>query len=207
MKGKLFFQGIIIDIGKIPVLSLCWIQEQPHSFEQVINDYVNEWACTIVIMTKMWALSIKHAYTAHLYYCRFGICLPQPKYNNPPPSTRGRLTPLPEKHTTRKYNISARDPGGTDVILAHFLFFHPYKKCAKITSVPPGSLADMLHLRVVCFFCAASARRRRESSPKVDGGRLLFLGVANKFRNGNSWTVTLEQIIRSISNRSKRVSC
>ena len=25
------------------------------------------------------------------------------------------------KHTTRKYNISAREPGGTDVILAHFL--------------------------------------------------------------------------------------
>ena len=25
------------------------------------------------------------------------------------------------KHTTRKYNISAREPRGTDVILAHFL--------------------------------------------------------------------------------------
>ena len=91
-----------------------------------------------------------------------------------------------KKDTTHKYNISAREPRGTDVILAHFLFFHPYKKCAKITSVPPGSLADMLHLHVVCFFCAASARRRRESSPKADGGRLLFLGVANKFRNGNN---------------------
>ena len=30
-----------------------------------------------------------------------------------------------KKHTTCKCNISAREPGGTDVILAHFLFFHP----------------------------------------------------------------------------------
>ena len=118
-----------------------------------------------------------------------------PKNNNLPPSAFGDDSRLrlalaaQKKHTTCKCNISAREPGGTDVILAHFLFFHPYKKCAKITSVPPGSLADMLYLHVVCFFCAASARQRRESSPKADGGRLLFLGVANKFRNGNKLSI------------------
>ena len=69
------------------------------------------------------------------------------------------------KHTLHKYNVYARVPGGNGGIWAHFFFFHPYKKCAKITSVSPGSLADMLYLRVVCLFCAASARRRRESSP------------------------------------------
>ena len=93
-----------------------------------------------------------------------------PKNNNLPPSAFGNDSRLclalaaQKKHTTHKCNISTREPRGTDVILAHFLYFHPYKKCAKITSVPPGSLADMLHLRVVCFFCAASARQRRESS-------------------------------------------
>ena len=46
-----------------------------------------------------------------------------------------------------------------------FLFFHPYKKCAKITSVPLGSLADKLYLHVVCLFCAASTRRRHELLP------------------------------------------
>ena len=38
-------------------------------------------------------------------YCRFGICLPQPKYNNPPPSTQRRLTPLPGTCSTKEaYN-------------------------------------------------------------------------------------------------------
>ena len=69
------------------------------------------------------------------------------------------------KHTTRKYNISAREPGGTDVILAHFLQGWKKKKCAQILPLPPGALADKLYLRVVCLFCAASARRRCESSP------------------------------------------
>ena len=49
------------------------------------------------------------------------------------------------------------------------------KKCTQILPLPPGTLADMLYLRVVFLFCAASARRRRESSPKADRGRLLFL--------------------------------
>ena len=71
-----------------------------------------------------------------------------------------------KKHTTRKYNISDRVPGSTDVIWARFLFFILSKKCAKIISVLPGTLSDMLYLRVVCLFCAASPRRRRESSPK-----------------------------------------
>ena len=71
-----------------------------------------------------------------------------------------------KKHTTRKYNIFARVPGSTDRIWTHFLFFILSKKCAKITSVLPGTLADMFYLRVVCFLCAASPRRRRESSPK-----------------------------------------
>ena len=94
-----------------------------------------------------------------------------PKNNNLPPSafsndSRLRLALAAQnKHTMRRYNISARVPGGNGGIWAHFFFFHPYKKCAKITSVPPGPLADMLYLRVVCLFCAASPRQRRESSP------------------------------------------
>ena len=69
------------------------------------------------------------------------------------------------KHTVRKYNISARVPRGNGRIWAHFSFFHPYKKCAKIPSLPPGYLADKLYLHTVCLFCAASAMQRRESSP------------------------------------------
>ena len=94
-----------------------------------------------------------------------------PKNNNLPPSVFGDNSHLrlafaaQNKHTIRKYNISARVPGGNGGIWAHFFFFHCYKKCTKITSVPPGSLADMLYLRVVCLFCAASARRRCELSP------------------------------------------
>ena len=34
-------------------------------------------------------------------YCRFGICLPQPKYNNLPPVTRQRLTPSPGTRSTK----------------------------------------------------------------------------------------------------------
>ena len=60
-------------------------------------------------------------------------------------------------------------------------FFHPYKKVCQIPLLPLGTLADMLYLPVVCLFCAASARQRRELLVKADGGRLLFLGVANKF--------------------------
>ena len=70
-----------------------------------------------------------------------------------------------KKHTTRKYNISSRVPGSTDGILAHFFERMKNKKCAQITSVLPGTLEDMLYLRVVCFFCAVSPRRRRESLP------------------------------------------
>ena len=112
-----------------------------------------------------------------LFHVIYEVLLPfrnlfaTPKNNNLPPSGFGDDSRLrlalaaQKKHTIRKYNISARVPGGNGGIWAHFSFFHPYKKCAKITSVPPGSLADMLYLHVVCLFCAASARRRRESSP------------------------------------------
>ena len=81
---------------------------------------------------------------ARLDYCRFGICLPQPKHNNLPPSTFGNDSRLrlalaaQKKHTTRKYNISAREPGGTDVILVRFFFsslhaLHMARNCLEVS--------------------------------------------------------------------------
>ena len=106
-----------------------------------------------------------------LWLLLFRILFATPKNNNLPPSAFGDDSRLclalaaQNKHTMCKYNISARVPRGNGGIWAHFSFFHPYKKCAEITSVPLGSLADMLYLCVVCLFCTASTRQRRESSP------------------------------------------
>ena len=66
---------------------------------------------------------------------------------------------------THKYNISARVPRSTDVILAHFFERMKNKKCAQIPSVLLGILVDMVYLCVVCLFCAASPRQRCELLP------------------------------------------
>ena len=104
-------------------------------------------------------------------YCRFRICLPHPKTTtcHHQPSATTHAFAWHSQHKTSIQYVSTIYPLGYPGVMVEFgrtsFFFHPYKKCAKITSVPPGSLADMLYLHVACLFCAASARRRRESSP------------------------------------------
>ena len=67
-----------------------------------------------------------------------------PKNNNLPPlafggDSRLRLALAAQnKHTTRKYSISARVPGGNGRIWAHFFFFPSLQKVPQNSIVTPG---------------------------------------------------------------------
>ena len=103
-------------------------------------------------------------------YCRFGICLPHPKTTtcHHQPSVTTHAFAWHSQHKRSIQYVSTIYMLGYPGVMVEFgrtfFFSMPYKKCAKITSVSPGSLADMLYLGVVCLFCAVSTRKRHELS-------------------------------------------
>ena len=103
-------------------------------------------------------------------YCRFGICLPHPKTTtcHHQPSAMTHTFAWHSQHKTSIQQVSTTCllgcPGVTMEFGTLFCKDEKKKKCAQILLLPPGTLADMLYLPVVCLFCAVSARQRHESS-------------------------------------------